>query len=158
MESDERQSAKVLMNNAFAAHYRAVQYQFVQFFCEHLVDCSRTFGGDFDQVIILALLGQRALDAAKLEDQGDEAVNDALWMPAMRIADLTALPRETVRRKLKALEARGWAQQKTSKGWALVRYQGETSIKQSLGGLDTRGMIRLAKLVVEVNKIIEPTE
>lgn len=158
MESGDTQSNIGRMNAAFAANYRTVQYHYVQFLSEHLVDCSRTFEGDFDQVVILAVMGQRALDAVRQVAEDVEAVSGAFWMSAMRIADVTGLPRETVRRKLKSLEARGWVKQETSKGWALVTSEGAAPIRQALGGLDKRGLARLSKLIVSILLVLDESE
>lgn len=52
---------------AFQASYRAYQCRFVEFFIDHLSDLSRTFHGDLQAMIVLALVGQvyiRATSAA----------------------------------------------------------------------------------------------
>ena len=74
------------MTEDLLANYRAVQYQYLQFLSEHLADCSRSFGGDFDQVVILAVLGQRFLGATGQGVKGPAATAEMIWMPAMRVA------------------------------------------------------------------------
>ena len=138
------------MTEDLLANYRAVQYHYVQFLTEHLADCSRSFGGDFDQVVILAVLGQRFLGATGQGVKGPAATAEMIWMPAMRVADVLGLPRETVRRKLKALEARGWVRQTPGKGWALAGTFKEAPARTALADLDRRGIERLARLYVAI--------
>lgn len=47
----------------FRAQYPTYQYYFVEFFTEHLADCSRAFGGDLQLMLVLALMGQMHLQA-----------------------------------------------------------------------------------------------
>lgn len=136
----------------FQAHYPQVQYHFVQFLSEHLVDCLRTFGGDFDQVVILAVLGQNYLDSyfavtAPLGGRPRSPMN------ATRIADVTGLPRETVRRKLGLLRDRGWIRQSATREWELIGHLDDTAARAGLKGLDQRGIARLAKLHSALEKL-----
>ena len=43
---------------AFHENDPVVQYAFVQFLSEHIADCSRVFGGDLQQMLILSIIGQ----------------------------------------------------------------------------------------------------
>ena len=40
----------------FRAQYPTYQYYFVEFFTEHLADCSRVFGGDLQLMLVLAIV------------------------------------------------------------------------------------------------------
>jgi predicted transcriptional regulator len=134
--------------------YPETQYHFVRFFSEHLVDCYRVFGGDFDQVILLAVMGQRYLeavmDARALPGRG----LDQTRISALRLADVTGLPRETVRRKLKLLEQRGWVVCEKGKGWTLAGDFPETRAREGLKDLDQRGLQRLARLMAALRPIL----
>ncbi|MFW5834685.1 MAG: hypothetical protein ACOCYE_11365 [Pseudomonadota bacterium] len=83
----------------FRDNYVRFQYAFVEFLAGHLTDLSREFRGDLQLPLILAALGQRTL---LWQAEADRAEPPA-WTPTMaaaRIADVTGIPRETVRRKL----------------------------------------------------------
>jgi len=78
----------------------------------------RTFGGDLDQMLILAVIGERKLARraspaepsyehlgySRMRDPSSVAVN------AHSVAEYTGIPRETVRRKVAALIERGWVE------------------------------------------------
>lgn len=94
----------------FAEDYSRYQYAFVEFLTAHLTDIARAFDGDLQQPLILAIIGQVRLRARRHAEAtgGVLPPPDALSITASRLADVTGIPRETVRRKLKLLEARGW--------------------------------------------------
>jgi len=134
--------------------YPETQYHFVQFFSEHLVDCYRVFGGDFDQVILLAVMGQRyieaVMDARTVSGRGAEKA----WISALRLADVTGLPRETVRRKLKLLAERGWVVCEKGKGWTLAGDFPTTRARDDLKDLHQRGLQRLARLMAALRPML----
>lgn len=100
------------------ASYYPIQFAFVQFFTEHLVDLVDSFEGDLTQMLVLAVLGQRRLESQF--DGHDESKCGKACMSASRIADVLHLPRQTVNRKLAALKARGWIDNHPQKGWYIV--------------------------------------
>ena len=51
--------------DAFSSNYLDYQYQFVEFFVDHLVDMSRVFRGDLQLMLILAILGQVKIRAVR---------------------------------------------------------------------------------------------
>jgi hypothetical protein len=55
---------------AFSSSYLDYQYQFVEFFVDHLVDMSRVFRGDLQLMLILAILGQVKIRALQDAVQG----------------------------------------------------------------------------------------
>jgi hypothetical protein len=132
---------------AFEANYPTVQYHYVQFLAEHLTDCRKTLGGDFDDLMMLAVLGQRFLQARQEHEAGDARAAERKWMSALRIADVTGIPRESVRRKLKRLADRGWITQDPTKGWGMAGTFDVTPARIDLGDLDRRGLERLGKLM-----------
>jgi hypothetical protein len=135
------------MEAALQANYATVQYHYVQFLSEHLTDCRKTLGGDFDDLMILAVLGQRFLQARQDHYAGDAQAQDRIWMSALRLSDVTGVPRESVRRKLKRLLSRGWVAHDPEKGWGLVGSFDITQARIDLADLDRRGLDRLARLV-----------
>jgi hypothetical protein len=138
----------------FRADYPRFQYALIEFLAAHLADLSREFEGDLQQPLILAVLGQRFLGwRAEVERAGGA---DPGWRPAMaasRIADVTGVPRETVRRKLRLLAARGWIEQGADGGWALLVRDGVSLARADLGDLDARGVNRAARLLASLRAL-----
>jgi DNA-binding GntR family transcriptional regulator len=60
---------------------------------------------------------------------------------------VTSVPRESVRRKLARLAARGWVTHDPAHGWRIAGTFDESRAKVDLADLDRRGIERLAKLV-----------
>ena len=132
----------------FRDNYVRFQYAFAEFVSEHLTDLSREFRGDLQLPLILAVLGQRTLLWQAEADRARE-IGPPPWTPTMaaaRIADVTGIPRETVRRKLTDLEARGWIARDGGGKWGLVRAGGHAPARRALGDLDHRAVGRAARL------------
>jgi hypothetical protein len=135
---------------ALAERYVDAQYVFVQFITEHLADCGRTFGGDLAQMLILAVIGQSHLSAVR--GQPGDAV--AYGVSALRIADVTGLPRETARRKLAKLAERGWIEHGVA-GWRLAGPDAmHPQAKADLSDIDRRGLERLARLHADISRLL----
>ena len=133
----------------FLQNYVRFQYAFIEFLAEHLTDVSREFGGDLQPPMILAVLGQRILLWQAEADRAADAEELPRWAPTMaaaRIADVTGIPRETVRRKLADLEARGWIERDAGGRWGIARVDGHAPARDALAELDRRGVTRVAKL------------
>ncbi len=120
--------------------YRLLQYNLTEFFIEHSLDVSRAFDGDMQMALILGIVGQVYL-------RGDEQGRLNSPITASRIADASGIPRQTVRRKLQALEKRGWVYQTDSGAWLLVEIGKEAAARFNLAQVDARGIERLLKLV-----------
>jgi hypothetical protein len=158
MDETQAQARAALSEERIAARFREsyprFQYALVEFIAAHLADVSRVFEGDLQQPLILAVLGQRRLEwraAAERLGGGDPG-----WTPAMaasRIADVTGVPRETVRRKLKLLAARGWIEQGADGGWTLVVRDGAAPARADLAALDERSMDRAARLFAALRSL-----
>jgi hypothetical protein len=146
------------VSSVLREHYRFAQYQVVQYLAEHLTDCRRALDGDLDDMMILAVLGQRALGAIFEEDGHVGLAGERAWMSALRISDVTGVPRETTRRKLAALRDRGWIEQHGNKGWRLSGEAGKTRASQDLAELDRRGMERLGRLVAAILPLLAKAE
>jgi predicted transcriptional regulator len=129
----------------FRDWYPRYQYHFVEFLTEHLADCSRTFGGDLQMVAVLATIGQMCPFANRNRGKAPtEPVRQACPISASRIADVTGIPRETVRRKLKTLETRGWIEP-AGAGWQL-KFAGEDPVvRADLRDFDSRAIDRVAR-------------
>jgi DNA-binding transcriptional ArsR family regulator len=143
---------------AFASNYQAYQYRFVEFFIEHLSDLSRSFRGDLQAMIVLALVGQVHLRAVRAaigagRDPRDLPI-ERLGITASRIADVTSIPRETVRRKLDGLEGRGWVLRNQDGSWRMVHEYGVTAARTDLADLDARGIERVARLFRDLEALV----
>jgi hypothetical protein len=146
------------VTEAFEHHYREYQYRFVEFFIEHISDVGRPFNGDLQAVLVLAVLGQSWLKAARAATK-DGTLPEALpaerlSISASRIADITGIPRQTVRRKLEALEGRGWIIRDADGSCRLASSNGATVVKRDLSEIDCRALLRVARLYVDLESIV----
>lgn len=148
LAKNELGRAKVL--ELLKENYQQVQYHYVQFLAEHLTDCRKSVGGDFDDLMMIAVLGQRLLGARLAVKAGDSGAESRIWMSALRLSDVTGVPRESVRRKLFRLEARGWVTHDPDRGWKLAGSITRASARDDLGSLDERGLERLARLISDL--------
>jgi hypothetical protein len=144
---------------AFEADYMAYQYRWVEFFIEHLADLSRTFRGDLQSMMVLALVGQvylRAVRTAVKAGNDPAAIPlERLSMSASRIADVSGIPRETVRRRLTALERKGWLVRSGEAAWLLAVEGGKAAARADLEVVDRRAMVRLARLFSDFEALVE---
>lgn len=154
-DAQEREPGTAEILAALEDNYRAVQYHYVQFLAEHLTDCRRSLGGDLDEMMILAVLGQRLIGARLARDGGDDSAQDRVWMSALRIADVTGVPRESVRRKLQRLKERGWVSQDPTDGWRLAGTLDALTVRSDLTELDRRAIGRLARLIKALLPVLE---
>jgi len=83
-----------------------------------LIECRRTFDGDLDLFLVLAVIGDRTFSQRHADpsvdfdtfQQGSARPTQPLDINIRSIADYSGIPRETVRRKIAELEAKGWVQ------------------------------------------------
>ncbi len=137
-ETDERLHKKPAENDA------RLCCLLVDFLAEHLTDISRVFDGDLQQALILAVLGRMHLRASISGQWRD--IDPPPTMTASWLAGTTAIPRQTVRRKLLAMKAMGWLEQDDQQAWRLVTRDGRSVASVALGGLDARGIHRAMRL------------
>lgn len=142
-----------------------LRYQYVEFLADHLADCSRVFGGDLQEMLVLAVMGQVLL-RAQLDAGPDGRVTPrtmpgAVGITASRIADVTGIPRQTVRRKLMKLQDRGWVEQRDTGFWAVCLREGTALARQGedgLGALDARAMHRVGRMAQAMAAIVTRTQ
>lgn len=137
----------VALEEAFQEDYLRYQYRFVEFFVDHLSDVSRAFGGDLQQMTVLAILGQmrlRARHEAATRGAPPAEATGRDGTTASRIADVTGIPRETVRRKLHIMRDKGWIDRGEDGLWRLVAEPGtdRTRARRDLSEVDRRAMRR----------------
>lgn len=145
---------------AFADNYTLYQYCFVEFLIEHLSDLSRAFRGDLQKTLVLGLIGQvhiRAIHAAAEAGLDFDALPlERRSITASSIADVTGIPRETVRRKCAAMEQQGWILRSDEGAWRLVLTgSGAGSVvRAELSDLDQRGLDRVSRLFRDLEAIV----
>ena len=143
---------------AFDEQYIVYQYRFVEFFIDHLVDVSRAFRGDMQAMLVLALIGQswiKAVCAAQAEGiEPAELPAERTSTSASRIADVTGIPRQTVRRKLAALEERGWILRNEDGSYRLAQTDGQSAARRDLSDVDRRALRRVARLFTDLEALV----
>jgi hypothetical protein len=140
---------------AFGQNYRSYQYVFADFLVEHLTDLARHYGGDLQQVVVLAVIGQKWLHTLRKAEESAENSASATAITASRLADITGIPRETVRRKLGLLQARGWVTQGRDGAWSLsVDEDGQDlPARRDHADFDQRARWRVARLVAALERL-----
>ncbi len=146
----ERVSERVLQNS-----YAPFQHHFIEFLAAHLSDSARLFNGDLEEMLVCVVLARANLrdevGQSRLKKSG---ASERSALSAARLSELTGIPRETVRRKLKSLENRGWVSRKGRSGWRLA-LQGETPVlRADLQDYLQREIRRLVKLVLNLQEFI----
>jgi DNA-binding MarR family transcriptional regulator len=148
------------VRSGFEAQYPAYQYNMVEFITGHLADLSRAFRGDLQEMLVLAIIGQlaiRAHRAALAEPNPTDARRLGTAISASRLADVTAIPRQTVRRKLKSLEERGWIERADGASYQLAVRDGDAAARQDLSAVDQRSIERAARLFCGLERIVAET-
>ena len=88
----------------------------VSAFARHLIECRRACDGDLDMFLVLTIIGERTFSPRYAPDamshseflEGSVESVEPLAINLQSIADYSGIPRETVRRKIEQLIARGW--------------------------------------------------
>ncbi len=141
----------------FAEEYPRFQYALVEFQVAHLTEVARAFGGDLQQSLILAVIGQVRLRARRRADDTGEALPppEELAITASRLADVTGIPRETVRRKLTLLGERGWIAQRSDGAWHIVadRSGDDVPARRHFAAQDARNRRQVARLVDALSRL-----
>ncbi|MCF1710990.1 hypothetical protein L0V05_19445 [Tabrizicola sp. J26] len=139
----------------FRAAYLDTQYHYVQFLTEHMVDCAASFDGDLEAMLLLAVLGQRRLEEARNSTHPEQPDPARTAMTTMRIADVTGIPRETVRRKLASFERKGWISHHPGLGWSIAGQRNSSEVQTALADLEERSFRRLARLYLLLSQVLE---
>ncbi len=145
----------------FDKKYLVMQYHFVQFIAEHLADVSRVFEADLQSVLVLALVGQMEIEArirSNFSGEGKMPPEALVGKPprinASSIAEVSGIPRETVRRKLEGLAQRGWVERDANGLWHIRTDNSElTPARRELFDIDRRGMERLCQFLGKMHAL-----
>lgn len=132
----------------FTENFAEAQYGFVEFFADHLAACSRAFAGDLQKMLILALVGQAYIAALRRSNgqEIDASIN------ASRIADITAIPRQTVNRKLRAMARDGYIRRQPA-GWVLNVDAGRSVAGQHLATLRASQIETVSRFLAGFDRI-----
>lgn len=146
--------------DALTANYVEFQYCFVDFLVEYLEDLSRMFRGDLTLMLVLAVIGQSRIravrDAMTTGLAPAEVATLRSGVSASRVADLTSVPRQTVRRKLAQLRDKGWVEQYEDGTWGMTVSQGASNARQDLKEADRRALARVARMFADLESIVGP--
>ncbi|MDD9718619.1 helix-turn-helix domain-containing protein [Dinoroseobacter sp. PD6] len=147
---------------AFESHYFDYQYIFVEFLIGHMIDAVGAFDGDYQEMLVLAVIGQARLGAVRTASSPGSTLPDIEAAKestnASRIADITNIPRQTVRRKLASLETRGWIERDDAGAYRLVSNGDQSTARRDLAETDRRAIDRVARLVADLATIVEKHE
>ena len=126
----------MLDKNKMRQHHLEVTYVLGRFMTEHFIRVYKAFDGDLTAAIVLGTIGQynyrryyaevgeKAAEGFHQLAERGEHLPHARPCNAMSISQSTGIPRETVRRKVRWLE---------QKGWLTVGARGELSIPSGIG-------------------------
>ena len=162
MNVDIRPKARseAFFRKLFGESYFPAQYHFVQLFTEHLADCSREFDADLQTVLILGIVGQKTLDAYIRADFHSEGAAppeivpaESLGMNSSSIAEISGIPRETVRRKLQALAERDWVTRDERGCWRITANAEQAHARRDLEALHQRMVQRVSRFLAAVERI-----
>jgi predicted transcriptional regulator len=138
---------------SFQQDFVQYQYEFIECLLPHLADLSRSFGGDLHLPILPGAIGQvrlKEIRAAPRDGRGIDAIDpEASTITASRLADVSGIPRETVRRKLAVLKTAGWIDQTQGGAWFLVVEPDDpySRARRDLADVDHRSMMRVANFI-----------
>lgn len=145
------QDEKLVPDTIVQEHYLTFQREFVEFLVAQLADFRKMFHGDLEELLVFLFVARAYLRDERSRDQGqgrDHA--EGLWAPPptlSRIAEFTGIPRETVRRKLIALQGRGLLEKVDHDKWQPTIRGDAPVIRQQYEEFWQREMRRLVRLV-----------
>jgi hypothetical protein len=133
-----------------------IHYHFTQLITEHLTDCWEVFDGDLTEMMVLAVIGQAQLGSLlnDLEPVALDLTSRTRAMSASRLADVTKIPRQTVRRKLIQMEKKGWLEQDTKGCWCVVIKNGRPAVRDALIDINSRAFERAKRMMMLLNPIV----
>lgn len=129
-------------------HYVTFQHEFIEFLVAQLIDFRQVFNGDLDELLIFTFVSRYYLR----EERGRlaERDQDGHWLAApttSRIAEMTGIPREAVRRKLLTLQSRGLLERGEQDKWRISVRDDQPIIRTDYAEFWRREMRRLVRLV-----------
>jgi hypothetical protein len=158
----EPASAEEAFRHAYAARFAEYHLAWSIFFVGHMADL-RAQLGDLEDALLLAAFGLGPL-AEKLRAARRDGDTGALtygskpaqagWTNARRLAEVTGIPRETVRRKLEGFRRRGWVEQAEDRSWRVaLRPDGTAPLAGDMQAANAAFVTRLGRLLAEFQRI-----
>lgn len=161
-KSSDPPSAEELFRRAYRERFAEYHLAWSVFFVGHLADL-RAYFGDLEDALLLAAFGlgpladklrasRRSGDVEALTFDGMPASEG--WTNARRLAEVTGIPRETVRRKLDAFRRRGWIEQAENRSWRIaVAADGRAPLAADMEAANAEFLKRLSRLMAEFSRI-----
>jgi hypothetical protein len=147
---------------AYVARFHEYHLAWSVFFVAHMADLKSHFGDVEDALLLAAFgLGPVAEKLRAYRFSGDPAdltygsspIGDGTTN-AKRLADITGIPRETVRRKLRRFEKRGWIAQADDASWRIaVDDAGRATVAADLEAANARFLVHLSRLMADFERI-----
>ncbi len=139
---------KIFPDTVVREHYVTFQHEFIEFLVAQLIDFRKVFNGDLDELLVFIFVARYHLR----DERGRQPDRDldGLWavQPTLsRISELTGIPRETVRRKLRTLQSRGLLEKAEQDKWQIAVRDDQPIIRSEYEQFWQREMRRLVKLV-----------
>jgi hypothetical protein len=156
---DERGGAddfEAALDRVSREHVMIFHHHFTEFMASHLTDCCSVFDGDLHEMLVFTILAQRYLRdlMASQQEYGDAPADDRRAVSATRIAAQTGMPRETVRRKLAALQARGWIEKIGRADWRIAFTGEEVAARLELDDFVKREIRRVVRFARALKPIV----
>jgi DNA-binding MarR family transcriptional regulator len=133
------------------------------FFIRHMSSLHKLFG-DLEDALLLAAIGIGPLSEKLKAYQSTEEtlhlsygapVGEASITNAVRLSEITGIPRQTVRRKLQSFAKRGWVEQLPDRHWRLARRPDQTSnLARDLSEANGEMLKELAQLLSRFDKLL----
>lgn len=146
------------VHRAFAASFVEAQYAWTSMLLDHLA-LSRQRVGDLDSTLILGVIGLSTLSAFRRDPKAANPGQAGGRINAQSLAEITGIPRETVRRKLLALAGRGLVAQQPGGAWGLVMdANGDSRARAELEEVTQSAIASLGRLFARLTAIAEGQE
>ena len=148
-------SEKIFPETVVRENYVEVQYQFVEFLSAQLIDFRKLFHGDLDELLVFMMISRFYLrDELRQKQESDPAVRHGAPPTPSRIAELTGIPRETVRRKLKKLEQSGLLIKTPAGDWSVAETAGQPTIRIRFEDFLQKEMSRVTRFAKAITPFI----
>jgi hypothetical protein len=129
------------IDQAFDAAFSLLAFTMNRHLIDHMLRCGRQLtSNDYEALVLWGVLAHQnaahlmppgAMPSAHLNERGLVPFADQRLRPLKQsdLADITGIPRETVRRKLEWLAVRGFVE-RTDKGWVVSRGRLEPDLRE----------------------------
>ena len=141
-----------IYRDLYREKYHVMQYVFTQFFVEHL-------DRRVPDIRSGSSVGARPRDCRASRASGPRSGHRDAWDgPEPRtncssIAEVSGIPRETVRRKLGGLARRGWAERDAKGQWRITYGQDSAPARRDLRDLDQRSIERISRMLGNMHEL-----